>query len=218
MEWNACKRRFNLRFFHSQVRRPNFAQEHALGTAQGAHLMVIEYNKTPAPRLCQNTFRMAGKECPGGPFCFNIHIEFGPQLRRRVQKPSDTPKGRGRILLLNEQNATPGNATRNLLYIRGRKDEKPWPEKFVMSRVPSKGDDEIYPRRVFPGSEPLKGCISHCCAQMNSQQTHTVILRRQRRSRPDGYHTRVLSDPARQQLVPLNNKCNCIGIQTVTLN
>ena len=113
MEWNACKRRFNLRFFHSQLRRPNFAQEHALGTVQGTHLMVIEYYKTPAPRLCQNTFRMAGKECPGGPFCFNIHIEFGPQLRRIVQKPSDTPKGRGGILLLNEQSKTqtPGNGT-----------------------------------------------------------------------------------------------------------
>jgi len=108
MEWNACKRRYNLRFFHSHQRRPKFAQEHALGTAQGGHLMVIEYLKTPAPRLCQNTFRMAGKECPGGPFCFNIHIEFGPQLRRIVQKPTDTPRGRGRILLLIEQNADPG--------------------------------------------------------------------------------------------------------------
>lgn len=54
---------------------------------------------------------------------------------------------------------------RNLQFIRGRKDEKRWPEQSMMSRVLSKGLDEIYPKRVFPVSEPLKGCISHFCAQ-----------------------------------------------------
>jgi len=43
MEWNACKRdSISASLIHIQGDQ-KFAQEHALGTAQGEHLMAIEY-------------------------------------------------------------------------------------------------------------------------------------------------------------------------------
>ena len=159
--------RFNLTLlpFTSKATK-KFTQEHALGTAQGEHLMAIEYSRTPAPRLCQNTFRMAGKEMTRWPFLrSNLHIEFGPQLRKIVLLIR--PKAREEFSCCpmkpdaNPQKMEP----RNLPFTRERRDGKRWPERSVMSNFLSQGVNEIQSESgcfEFPSDWNRTSLVARC--------------------------------------------------------